>query len=287
MKGADYKYMICKGNKTVALATSLREAEAEAVRVGGTVHLMPHKNPADPQFRHQLGSGMFSAAYGADDPDAEKKFYAPKGADIERLNYGVESVSKYMPKGLRGAKGVIDIAKTILCLARMEFNAAPGGPDKEALAFLPSIRPVRMDRDKNGNLELIYKMPVYQIWSKGGRDRAKTFSEYIYNRCLSKGGPLNAWEMRLEAALQDPQVPRRWHGKIRALIRVARMIEKLANRLPLKLTGLDLHDQNAAVDKRGNLILLDPIVAEIPEQDAIELWTNLHWDVKPKVVRRS
>lgn len=292
MKGANYSWMVCKGRKVVAMTTTQREAEAEAARVGGQVHPMPHKNPADPRFKHELGGGAFSKAYGADDPDTARRFYAPKGTDLDRLNYGVESVTK--PHG----KDVIDVAKTVLSLARMALNEAPGGPDKAALAFLPSIRPVRMDRTKQGGVEFIYKMPVYKIWSDGGDRLANKFAQAVYVNALAvQGQHVGAWVNRLErfrGMVHDPRDPlgvgragARWDGYIDALIRVTKTLEAIMNTLPLGWQGLDLHRQNVAVDKRGRLILLDPVVAEMKEANAVKLWQELGWVDHPKIVQRG
>ena len=42
---ANFRYKVCKGQKVVAVSTTLREAEAEAKRVGGTVYMIGQHNP--------------------------------------------------------------------------------------------------------------------------------------------------------------------------------------------------------------------------------------------------
>jgi hypothetical protein len=275
MKGANYSWMVCKGKKVIALTSTQREAEAEAARVGGSVHCMPHKNPPDAKFEQELGGGYFSKAYGAPDPSSEQAFYSPKNKDLFRLNYGVENVSTKLDRGIAGAKDVVDVAKTIIALARVEFNHGGRKPDKQALAFLPSIRPVRLDFNAGGQVELIYKMPVYKIWRTGGKLLANSFTNMVYEDPLSFGGRMTETVPRLERAKQ--RIPEKSWNKVDALIRVYEMFNKIMNKLPIVVSGLDLHDQNAAVDKRGNLILLDPFVAEMKVQDAIDLWTKLGW----------
>jgi hypothetical protein len=276
MKGANYSWMVCKGKKVVAMTTTQREAEAEAARVGGQVHPMPHKNPPDEAFKHELGGGVFSKAYGREDTLSEQKFYRPKTDDLHRLNYGVENVSQRLDRGLRGERDVVDVAKTIIALARIELNHGGPKPDKEALAFLPSIRPVRLDYDKTGRLELIYKMPVYKIWYDGGDKLADSFTKQVYPDPLQHGGALGQWPKYLERAKN--RIPEKSWNKVDALIRAIETCERIAKKMPLVLTGLDLHSKNAAVDKRGHLILLDPFVAEMKELDAIDLWTRLGWN---------
>jgi hypothetical protein len=64
-------------------------------------------------------------------------------------------------------------------------------------------------------------------------------------------------------------------------------MHQIANDLPLKVYRGDFHHKNAAVDTKGNLILLDPLVAEMKWVDAEALWKKLRWPVgkqpkKPK-----
>jgi hypothetical protein len=135
---------------------------------------------------------------------------------------------------------------------------------------------------------------VYKIWENGGYEQANLFARSLYS-VLRHGGDVDQWVPRLERFRQDAQDPtsryyipvaKRWDAKIDALIRITRIFAKMLRDLPLTVQGLDLHEGNAAVDKRGNLILLDPFVAEMKAADAVKLWQKLGWDVKPQVVQR-
>ena len=57
---AHYRYKVCKGQKVVAVSTTLREAEAEAKRIGGTVYMIGQHNPA----RGPISTGAYGTLSG-------------------------------------------------------------------------------------------------------------------------------------------------------------------------------------------------------------------------------
>jgi hypothetical protein len=266
-----FKYRVVKGDTTVALTTLLKEAKAEAKRVGG--HYEPltlAKNPVDPDYTKQLGRGAFSGAY--------KREFDPGVR-------GVQSNTK-----LEHAGGSLDVAKIILVEARKALRG-----NRKALAYLPNIRPVRVDYSDPNRPELIYTQPLlrgawqdyrpsrndypwfYEIAAAIDRDNTGTStlarSAEIASNTLKKASNKQA---RDEAkAVQE------------ALLAVHHTAEKYAGPYKMHRYWSDMHKGNYGMDRKDkHIVIFDPFVYTMSIDNALKLWKDLGYPgAAPKVVK--
>jgi len=306
-----YRFMVCKGMQTIALTTTQREAEAEAARVGGEVHeLTPTRNPLDPEYSLLLGRGLFSGAFAKPDVNDEQfqraakrtedrarklldrayatnEYYNKDGYAVDRGTAGVETQTALPDHSpWDGTPGRIDAAKLILWMARQSLKG-----DKAALAYLPNLRPVRLDLSEN-RPDLIFKMPVYAQWSKGG-GRIATEAAHAVRGSLSRDGapgdldyttptdndPLDRAAATFARNMQKcygPYAQKEIEPVVRALV----AIHEICKHLPMTKYGADAHGGNFAVTKHGHLILLDVFFSEMKFEDVVELWKKLKLKIK-------
>lgn len=285
-----YRWMVCKGMQTVALTTTQREAEAEAARVGGEVHeLMPQKNPPDPEYSALLGGGVWSKGYATPDPIEE--FYrhedknTRKMVSVSRSRSAVEALTAKQDKGWGGTTEAVDGMKPLLFMTRKVLLA---NKDRAAAKFIPALRPYRLDYTNPAHPEMIFKMPVYKIWADAKESQKNEAAKQFWNVLEfdeTGNGKMDKFALLLRRAM--PKFDAKVRKEAEALERALLTMHKIAVDLPLKVYKGDFHYKNAAVDAKGNLILLDPLVAEMKWVDAEALWKKLRWPVgkqpkKPK-----
>jgi len=303
-----YRFMVCKGMQTIALTTTQREAEAESARVGGEVHeLTPTRNPTDPDYSIFIDRGSFSGAYAKPDKDGAQKTRAhERTADrVTKLTEQRDALDKFFTKDYHtvdrgtasvetqtilpdrspwdGSPGRIDAAKLIMWLARKSLKG-----DRAALAYLPNIRPVRLDLT-GARPDLIFKMPIYASWrnvalkpeakavraalSRDGADGDHGWTTPTDNEPLNKAATIFARNMQNHFGSYA-------HKEIEPVKRALLAIHEICKDLPMTKYGADAHGGNFAVDKNGHLILLDVFFSELPWEDVVELWKKLKLKVK-------
>ena len=271
MKG--FKYRVVKGDTTVAFTTLLKEAKAEAKRVGG--HYEPltlAKNPVDPDYTGSIGAGAFSGAY--------KREFDPGVR-------GVQNMTKLKTRG-----GSIDVAKVILVEARKSLAG-----NRKAQAFLPNIRPVRVDYTDQNHPEFIYAQPLLKgSWFKykPPRNEYPWFYEIADavdgDKTTGYGVSLDKCAERAERALKNAQTKQARDAAkaVRdALLAVHHVAAKYAGPYKVHRYGSDMHTGNYGMDRKlKHLVIFDPFVYTMSIDHALKLWKDLGYpNAEPKVAK--
>lgn len=232
---------------------------------------MTRRNPPDAQYSHKLGSGAFSAAYGR--PDLGD-YYVFGGQRVAGGSMAVQAITARKPSGL------VDYSKTILVLAR-EYLAE----DLRAQAYLPEIRPLRIDYANKNRPELVYTMPVYRAWLQGGKALASPVTRALFHaleRDRSTGETtfdvVERKFLRAVAKETDPDVL----VEVDAVSAALRAIHDARKVFRLSEYRSDMHELNLAVDEAGHLILLDPLVAYGNWKTIEEFWIERGWNATPE-----
>lgn len=180
----------------------------------------------------------------------------------------------------RKPSGLVDYSKTILVLAR-EYLAE----DLRAQAYLPEIRPLRIDYANKNRPELVYTMPVYRAWLQGGKALASPVTRALFHaleRDRSTGETtfdvVERKFLRAVAKETDPDVL----VEVDAVSAALRAIHDARKVFRLSEYRSDMHELNLAVDEAGHLILLDPLVAYGNWKTIEEFWIERGWNATPE-----
>lgn len=244
------------------------------------------RNPPDREYTLKLGVGSFSKAYGK--PDEAAAFYKHSKGLLDRGPRGVETVTQREEDrypGIGTNPDEIDASKVVLLAARDMLKG-----NKKALAYLPALEPVRIDYTDPKAPELVFAMPVYMTVKdavKARRADAKT---------LELADALKKLDRDLTVAENVDDLYLIFKGSAAARAEVKPISEALtalsqaAQQLPFRVSGggqghddvgLDLHHSNVALDDKGHLILLDPIVAVAMLSDIEDYWQQQGWPGGP------
>lgn len=235
------------------------------------------RNPHDPEYTVEMGEGAFSQVFAK--PDLLSKFYtSPEtGEAVDRGERAVETITRKQvgatEDGWGDSEGV-DVSKMILCMARAKLRK-----DKDALAYLPTIHPVRIDYTDPDAPELVFTMPTYRAFADIPAGRVPDVPAKIATSLSRKVTGEDS--MHDAAARFDHDVKaNRWPEALQELPHVKKVLETLhevSAELPLSKVRADMHLGNLALDKDGHLIILDPMVAEMKFTQAEKLWKQLGW----------
>ena len=251
------------------------------------------KNPVDREYRLALGSGAFSKAYGK--PDEEASFYLHNRRPIDRGPRAVETITQREEDrypGIGSDPDSIDASKVVLIAARELLKN-----NKKALAYLPAIEPVRIDYTDPAAPELIFTMPVYMTVEDAiAAKRISTKNLHLANALAKLDRDYTVQEnigdfARLgRAGVFFRGSPFEGADEIKPISEVLLALSQAAKQLPFTVTeglgrhddvGLDLHSGNVALDAKGHLILLDPIVAVAALSDIEKYWQDKGWPGGP------
>ena len=247
----------------------------------------PRRNPPDRDFTVLLGQGMFSKAY------------ARPGEDTSAAVDAVQVVTTPLVGGVyrEGTAEIADVSKSVIALARTALQHDPA-----ALAYLPQVRPLRVDRNPDtGALELVYTMARY-----GKLDARKNtlgpVDDHVYDALTTAdGSTLDRWaadtqkwirrRLRPNDLLRRPAPPVAFSRQVwtegKALARAMHALHAVATSLPLTHYASDHYLDNLAIDPNNHLILLDPMVAEMRSEDALRLWREHGWDRSSMALRNA
>lgn len=275
-----YKYKVCKGQKVLALSTTLHEAKAEAKRVGGRVVPVGRKNPPDPEYATMLGGGSFSKAYGR--PPQAKDF---RGTPIDAGPRGVEAITG---RGGMYNFDSFDAGKTALILARKALIAKK---NYAAAKYLPEITPVRLDKNSVGVREYVYAMPYYTQWMDAWPrpEVARLLFAALEKDGTGTGTMLESatifkknMEYYLASASGDTrkQLQAEIKPVVDALTAIHVAVHKMGVNSRRDYYGSDMHQGNFALDGQ-QLILLDPVAVDLPEKVLDKVWQTNGWAAKP------
>lgn len=285
-----YKYKVCKGQKVLALSTTLHEAKAEAKRVGGRVVPVGRKNPPDPEYATELGGGAFSKAYGR--PPQAKDFH---GTPIDAGPRGVEAITG---RGGMYNFDSFDAGKTALILARKALIAKK---NYAAAKYLPEITPVRLDKNSVGVREYVYAMPYYTQWEAAPYGSHPELAKFL-RWALDKGLITGMVEMpeaikRFMAKVDDElrffpnkddaaEYKAEANNVAKALYAIHEAVNKLGVDRRRDFYGSDMHGGNFALDGE-QLILLDPVAVDLPEKVLDKVWYKNGWAKTPAVAAKA
>lgn len=252
-----YKYHVCKGDKLVAKTTTLKEAKAEAKRVGG--HYEPiTRNPLDSDYTVKLGEGAFSAAYRRDfDPGAK----------------GVQNLTAVR----RG--GSADIAKVILIEARKALRG-----NRKAQAYLPNIRPVRIDFTNPDRPEFIYTQPLlsppWRKFRQGATPALVEIARAVDGHLNHNFGvTLDKVAQKVKSNLAkatDPKARKEADALADALNAVHTQAMKYYGPYKGHRYSADIHDENYGLNRKGDhIVVFDPMVYSMSLDSAVKLWNDL------------
>lgn len=252
---ANFRYYIYSGKRLLAKATTRREAEAEALRVGGRVVDTARRNPVDPEYSVYLGEGSFSTAY---------------ESPSETGDAAVELVTQERVVDA----DTIDATREVLFLARrfLQGNTA-------AQAYLPRITPVRLDAAKVPYndcyvREAIYKMPKYitaKEYLERNGDWADDAQRVIQERIREALRP-GYFDMAAAVEYFAAKTNGDWMAdEAAAALAAVTAIADAGVALGVTLEP-DVHMRNLAVDANNHLILNDPVVAMMPWGQMEDLW---------------
>lgn len=233
-------------------------------------------NPADRAYSVRLGEGHASVAFAKKDLSA---------VEIVTIDDEYKNRQGILERD-------IDLSKMFLAIARDQLDGYP-----EAQAALPIVEPVRVEQHKD-RLELIFWSPYYLTYDRKRYLTSKPPSDL----------ELLAWGGR-EAAFDDPRTTRivkaltAFSGKlspvqIEAAIKTGNLTQddmpffmplvhaifKVVEVVSSYGLGcrLDMQMANLAIGEFGQIVLLDPIVASVPTDVALELWDRLKLPRKGK-----
>jgi hypothetical protein len=268
---AGFKYVVIKNNVTVARTTTLKEAKAEAKRVGG--HYEPLsilRNPVDPDYTKRLGAGAFSGAY--------KREFDPGVR-------GVQNTTK-----LEHVGGAIDAAKILLVEARKLLKG-----NRKAQKYLPNIRPIRVDYTDPQRPEFIYAQPLLNPpWGNHRPQNAPWINEIAnaIDRSNTGTDTLNVSAERVVNKLRNAQ-----HKQARdeakaiqdALLAIHDVAERYKGPYKMHRYWSDMHSGNYATDRKDqHLVIFDPFVYTLSIDNALKLWKDLGFpNATPKAVRKA
>lgn len=252
-----YKYHVCKGDKLVAKTTTLKEAKAEAKRVGG--HYEPiTRNPLDSDYTVKLGEGAFSAAYRRDfDPGVK----------------GVQNLTAVR----RG--GSADIAKVILIEARKALRG-----NRKAQAYLPNIRPVRIDFTNPDRPEFIYTQPLlsppWRKFRQGATPALVEIARAVDGHLNHNFGvTLDKVAQKVKSNLAkatDPKARKEADALADALNAVHTQAMKYYGPYKGHRYSADIHDENYGLNRKGDhIVVFDPMVYSMSLDSAVKLWNDL------------
>jgi hypothetical protein len=172
----------------------------------------------------------------------------------------------------------VDASKVLLVMAREALKG-----DKKALAYLPEIRPVRIDYTDTEAPELIFSMPAYKVMDEvpaGARPPLAREIARSLNMHVTGQGTL---AQAVAAFLRDvqsknfPEVVREAPHIVKAL----QTLDAMTSRLKLSKNRADIHEGNMAFDAAGHFVILDPLVAEAKFADVENLWQKQGWPGGP------
>lgn len=298
---ANYRYKVCKGQKVVAVSTTLHEAEAEAKRIGGIVLRVGVHNPPSKGYDTFLGGGAFSKAYARKPP--VKKFRDEMGNEyaLDAGNQAVEAITK---RGGMNDSSLYDAMKTAIVLARKKLAKAP-----EALKYLPEIVPVRLDneppdslaylRGEQGAREYVYAMPVYdQLRARMQNGEpiprlALELYQLVHRNVTGRGSLREAARLFADEIANEERQGRLVSPVLEQVKAEEPHIVKVLNTLHNVIVGMgcgigdsyygsDLHSGNFAL-KGDQLILLDPAACDLSQDALDELWYQNGWAKRPAV----
>lgn len=268
---AGFKYVVIKNNVTVARTTTLKEAKAEAKRVGG--HYEPLsilRNPLDPDYTGKLGAGAFSGAY--------KREFDPGVR-------GVQSITKLQHEG-----GAIDVAKIILVEARKLLKG-----NRKAQKYLPNLRPVRVDYTNPKHPEFLYVQPLLRPeWHKYQPVDMPWIKEI--ERAINRDNNTGEGTMAQSAERVVNKLKHAQYKQARdeakaiqdALLAVHEVAEKYRKPYMVHRYSSDMHSGNYAMDRKDkHLVIFDPFVYTMSIDNAIKLWKDLGFpNATPKAPRK-
>ena len=239
------------------------------------------RNPPDPEYSLELGEGAFSQAVGK--PDPHKDYFLALGergrpVAVDRSPAAVEVVTKLQVDAGEeewGDPEGVDASKTIMLLAREALKG-----DKKALAYLPDLKPVRIDRTDPDAPELVVAMPYYRVMDELAPDEKPRLARELA-RCLSSRvtgeGLLTQTIARFTDAARTRGIPE-LSREIPVVVKVLTTLHQIAAGMRLSKNRSDLHDGNLAVGTDGHLIILDPMVAEAKWAEVESIWRKHGWD---------
>ena len=251
------------------------------------------RNPPDRDYSELLGEGAFTTAYGK--PDNESYFYGLSAKKpLDRGLRAVETVTQR--EGDRFPEMVasgdvspleIDASKIVIIAARELLKG-----NKRAQAYLPEIEPVRIDYTNPKTPELIFTMPVYVPWielRKADELKIMGAKNLELAKALGKMDRDYTIEENLDDLYLDFAGSHDAQAEIKPISEALRALSQAAKKLPFNVVGssthadvgIDLHTGNVAVDSKGHLILLDPIVAVADLPDVEDYWQAKGWPGGP------
>lgn len=202
------------------------------------------RNPPLPQYSKRLGRGYASQAYGMEQPRASD----PEAVEVLTSTNGPSY------------RQMVDACKEVLIAARAALAA-----DREAIAYLPRLRPKRIDitSEWGGTTEFVYGMPQYQpLDDVSDRDLPAATLDDVVELRTSRLRAREVPRSDIEALRLSPPL----HRAMLALWDAGRRFT--VN----DWLQFDIADRNLALDHRGHLILLDPLLVEVPLQDMLDHW---------------
>lgn len=240
------------------------------------------KNPHDPEYTVEMGEGAFSQVFAK--PDLLEKFYrSPETNEaVDRGERAVETITRKQvgatEDGWGDSEGV-DVSKMILCMARAKLRK-----DKDALAYLPTIHPVRIDYTDPDAPELVFTMPTYRALGdipdfrlpENVHDLMLTLQRAYTGEGTMREAATN-FERKVSQFRSEGRFAKAAISEVAPIKKVLETLHDVAAELPLSKSRADIHFNNMALDKDGHLIILDPMVAEMKFTQAEKLWKQLGW----------